>query len=182
MFKLLDCNEVELEESNNPFAICALAQLKANQTTHSPDTRKQWKLRLARSLYEKGFVKQEIITLFRFIDWVMVLPEEFAESFWQEHSEYEESKKMEYITSVERIGIRKGHKEGRKEGRIEGKQEGHKSGLTDGETTVISRQLLKKFGVLPNKYLVLLKSADEETLLHWADKILFADSLDEVFS
>ncbi len=81
---------------------------------------------------------------------------------------------MEYITSLERIGMERGHEKGRKEGRREG--------LTIGETTVISRLLVKKFGTLPDKYLVQLKSADEEMLLRWADKILFADSLDEVFT
>ena len=85
---------------------------------------------------------------------------------------------MEYITSVERIGMEKGHKQGHKKGR----KEGRKEGLTIGETTIISRQLEQKFGTLPDKYLVLLKSADEEKLLHWADRILTADSLDDVFT
>ena len=169
IFKLLDCKEQKLETSSNPFAICALAQLKANETVHSPETRKQWKLRLARSLYEKGFVKQEIIDLFRFIDWVMALPDALAESFWKEHSAYEEAQKMEYITSVERIGIRKG------------RHEGHQQGMMVGESTVISRQLERKFGRLPAEYVARLKAADEKNLLNWADSILTAESLHEVF-
>ena len=173
-FKLLDCDEQELKTSNNPFALCSLAQLKANETVNSPETRKKWKVRLARSLYEKGFTKQEIINLFRFIDWIMALPEELAENFWQEHSTYEESKKMEYITSVERIGMRKG--------RIEGRQEGRREGVMAGESTVINRLLESKFGKLPNKYIVRLQSADEKSLLKWADKIMTAESLHEVFS
>jgi hypothetical protein len=36
----------------------------------------------------------------------MRLPEEMEESFWAEMHQYEEGKKMEYITSVERIGIK----------------------------------------------------------------------------
>ena len=73
---------------------------------------------------------------------------------------------MEYITSVERIGIRKGRRER----------------TTNGETTILSRQLEKKFGRLPAEYVVRLKAADEKNLLNWADRILTAKSLHEVFS
>ena len=47
-----------------------------------------------------------------FIDWLMRLPEEMEESFWAEMRQYEEGKKMEYVTSVERIGIKKGIQQG----------------------------------------------------------------------
>ncbi|WP_016866206.1 MULTISPECIES: hypothetical protein [Fischerella] len=42
----------------------------------------------------------------------MRLPEELENSFWQEVIQYEEEKKMPYITSVERRGIQKGIREG----------------------------------------------------------------------
>ena len=77
---------------------------------------------------------------------------------------------MEYITSVERIGIRKG------------RHEGHQQGMMVGESTVISRQLERKFGRLPAEYVARLKAADEKSLLNWADRILTAESLHEVFS
>ncbi|MCC5665455.1 hypothetical protein LC653_16390 [Nostoc sp. CHAB 5784] len=38
----------------------------------------------------------------------MRLPEELENSFWQEVTQYEEEKKMPYITSVEKRGIREG--------------------------------------------------------------------------
>jgi hypothetical protein len=42
----------------------------------------------------------------------MGLSEEMEESFWAEMRQYEEDKKMEYVTSVERIGIKKGIQQG----------------------------------------------------------------------
>ena len=42
-----------------------------------------------------------------FHDWLMRLPEEIEENFWAEMRQYEEDKKMEYVTSVKRIGIKK---------------------------------------------------------------------------
>ncbi|CDH44692.1 hypothetical protein BN874_1840005 [Candidatus Contendobacter odensis Run_B_J11] len=36
---------------------------------------------LARSLYRRGYPRQEILELFRFIDWVLALPE-FLEDQW----------------------------------------------------------------------------------------------------
>ncbi len=45
-------------------------------------------------------------------DWLMRLPEGMEESFLTEMHQYEEGKKMEYITSVERIGIKKGIQQG----------------------------------------------------------------------
>ncbi|WP_373528138.1 hypothetical protein [Nostoc sp.] len=38
----------------------------------------------------------------------MKLPEKLENSFWQEVTQYEEEKKMPYITSVERRGMRGG--------------------------------------------------------------------------
>jgi len=50
---------------------------------------------------------EDVINLFRFIDWIMGLSEEMEESFWAEMHQYEEGGKMEYVTSVERIGIKR---------------------------------------------------------------------------
>ena len=59
-----------------------------------------------------GFERDSIIILFKFIDWMMTLPTDLAREFWQEYSSFEESKHMQYVTSVERIGIEKGVRKG----------------------------------------------------------------------
>lgn len=43
---------------------------------------------------------------------MLTLPTDLAQEFWQEYSSFEESKQMQYVTSVERIGIEKGTRKG----------------------------------------------------------------------
>jgi hypothetical protein len=112
--KLLDYRErwPALEASDNPFATVVMAHLKAQETRHDVDERKAWKWSLMRRLYERGYERQDVINLFRFMDWVLRLPEEVEEAFWQKVRQYEEASKMPYITSVERIGMKKGLEQG----------------------------------------------------------------------
>ncbi|PAX54880.1 cytosolic protein [Brunnivagina elsteri] len=114
VIKLLDYEQrlSELEQSRNPFATVVMAHLQAKATTSDRTERKQQKLILVKRLYELGFERDSIIVLFKFIDWMMTLPANLAQEFWQEYSSFEESKRMQYVTSVERIGIEKGTRKG----------------------------------------------------------------------
>jgi hypothetical protein len=67
-------------------------------------------------LYERHWDKQRVINLFNVIDWLMQLPEVLNNKVWQELETIEEREKMQYVTSVERIGIAKGRVVGRVEG------------------------------------------------------------------
>jgi hypothetical protein len=96
---------------DSPFAAVVMTHLKAQETQRDDEGRKRWKLELARGLYDRGFARQDVVNLFRFIDWVMLLPENLDKEFWREIGEHEENKKMPYVTSVERIGIKKGIRE-----------------------------------------------------------------------
>jgi len=40
------------------------------------------------------------------------LPEELENEFWYEIKQYEEERRMPYVTSVERIGVKKGIEQG----------------------------------------------------------------------
>ncbi len=142
--KLLEFQErwAELEASNNPFATVVMAHLKAKATRQDDTERKQWKLYLTKRLYQKGYQREQIINLFRFIDWVMQLPPELEIKFQEEIGQYEEEKTMRYVTSIERMGIEKG----REEGRQEGKQEGRQEGLREGLIAAIELGLELKFG------------------------------------
>jgi hypothetical protein len=108
--KLMDYKEPWhlLELSRNPFAIVIMAYLKTQETRYDGEERKAWKLNLIRRLYNQGYQRQDILTLFRLIDWLMYLPDELDQAFWQEVEQYEQEGKMPYITSVERIGMRRG--------------------------------------------------------------------------
>jgi hypothetical protein len=99
-----------------------MAHLKTTATRNDPASRLNWKLHLVKMLYKRGFSRKDILELFRFIDWVMILPEDLEAHFSDALVEYEEEMKMPYVTSVERVGRERGRSEGRKEGRNEGLQ------------------------------------------------------------
>jgi len=100
-----------LEASQNPFAVVVMAHLYTKQTKHKPNERFELKWRLTRMLYERGYSKQDVLSLFRFIDWMMALPPELEQQLEGKMIAYEEEQKVPYITSIERIGIQKGLKQ-----------------------------------------------------------------------
>jgi len=118
--KLLDYkdNWATLESNPNPFAVIVMAHLQTHATRRRPNERLQSKLALVRMLYQRGYAKQDILELFRFIDWVLILPEELETAFAQGVIEYEETAKMPYVTSVERVGIKKGIQQGIQQGEL----------------------------------------------------------------
>ncbi|MBW4433704.1 MAG: DUF4351 domain-containing protein [Pelatocladus maniniholoensis HA4357-MV3] len=122
--KLLDYENrwTELENSRNPFATVVMAHLKTQQTQKQPEQRKAWKFSLIRRLYDLGLQEQDIRNLYRFIDWVMILPKALENQFWEEFKQFEQERSMTYITTGERIGYERGKQEGRQEGRQEGEQ------------------------------------------------------------
>jgi len=126
--KLLDFRErwTELEESDNPFATVTMAHLQAVQTARDPKARVRLKIGMVKRLYEKGLNRADVLELFRFIDWVMALPESLEQTFWATIQVYEEERMEKYITSVERIGIKKGIEQGIEQGIEKGSQEGRR--------------------------------------------------------
>ncbi|MEH2036947.1 DUF4351 domain-containing protein [Nostoc sp.] len=124
--KLLDYENRfrELENSDNPFATVVMAHLKTQQTRSSPEQRKIWKFSLIRRLYDLGLEEQDIRNLYRFIDWVMILPKALENQFWEEFKQFEQERTMRYVTTGERIGYERGKQEGKQEGKKEGEQEG----------------------------------------------------------
>jgi hypothetical protein len=97
-----------LEASQNIFATVVMTHLKAQETKSNPMARKLWKLALIKRLYEGGYDRSAIINLFKFTDWLLILPEALKQSFWEELRVYEEERQMPYITSVEQIGYDRG--------------------------------------------------------------------------
>ena len=148
--KLLDYADHSdvLEEKGNPFALAVTAHLKTRETRHDADGRKKWKLYLVRKLYEQGHKKEDVIRLFHFIDWMMALPEYMEEEFWQEIGEYEEEKKVRYVTSVERIGFRRGVSEGRQQGMKQGLEQGVKQGSLEQARIMLLEVLSIRFGAV----------------------------------
>lgn len=105
-----------LEKSNNPFAVVVMAHLKAQETRRYPKNRLRWKIELIKGLYARGWKHANIWELFRFLDWIMVLPEPLELQFEKAVAELEETEKMRYVTHLERRAKAEGIKEGIKEG------------------------------------------------------------------
>src|SRR5262249_29518697 len=97
-----------LEVNPNPFAVLVLAHLKTRETRKAPADRQAWKIRLVKGLYERGLRADDVRQLFRFIDWIVELPEALERLFWDEITMYQEEKRMPFITAPERIGMEKG--------------------------------------------------------------------------
>ena len=105
-----------LEESLNPFATVVMAHLKTKATHNKPQERKQWKWSLVRRLFERGYSREDVVQLFRLIDWMMVLPQELQQEFKEELSRYQEDSQMPFLSRIELDAKQEGIEEGIQEG------------------------------------------------------------------
>ncbi len=174
MIKLADYrqNWSSLEGTRNPFAVIVMAHLAAQETRNHPSDRFVSRMAITQRLYEKGYEKQSISDLYRFIDWVMSLPEDLEEKFENELQRYEESINMEYLSGIERRAIARGMQKG-----IEQGQEKMRKPLLG----ALQLSLELKFGKKGLEFLPVieqLKSADE--LSTFQDKLKSAQTVDEL--
>ena len=172
--KLLDWRERddELTASANPFAVVVRAYLAAQATSGAVEARSRAKLGLIRGLYERGYERQQILELFRLIDWMLALPPEQEALLLHEVERIEEERRMPYITSAERIGQERGEQIGLREGRREGRLEGQR--------TVLRRLVQARFGTVPEALGRQIDTADELQLDQLIGRIGAASTLNEL--
>ena len=84
---------------------------------------------------------------------------------------------MHHMNEAERVGIERGFQQGLHQGL----QQGRLQGRQKGEAAVLIRQLKHRFTLVPDEYLELIHEADNRSLLKWAERVLDADRIDEVF-
>ena len=164
--KLMDYRgrEEELEAGGNPFSVVVMAHLGSQQTKGEVAARYEVKRKLIRLLYRRGYSRDEVFGLYRFIDSVLRLPEGLEEKLEEEISLEEEVTDMPYITSAERIGMRKGRLEGM---------------LEEARESVLEA-LEEKFGFVPADLEEVVKGQDDRKVLkRWHRLVIRADSLDE---
>ncbi|MDB9523560.1 hypothetical protein PN480_16640 [Dolichospermum circinale CS-1225] len=101
--------------------------------------------------------RQDIRQLFRFIDWIMVLPEELAISFKTEIKSYEEARKMRYVTSIERLA--------KQEGIEEGLQEGRQLGVIQSSQDSVIEVLETRFGQVPITIINAVNNINDSSVL-----------------
>ncbi|MDM8544062.1 DUF4351 domain-containing protein [Desulfococcaceae bacterium HSG9] len=164
VIKLLDYQDDfdKLAQDNNPFAIVVMAHLKTIETRKEPERRFRWKLNLIKMLYRRGYSKLNVLNLFRFIDWVMVLPKEMEKNLTVKMDEFQEEKKMRYVTNIEKFGIEKGLQ-----------QEAYK---------LIALQLKARFGAIPKWAEEKLSDAATEELENWGVQLISAKKIEDVFA
>lgn len=160
--KLLDyeAHWQALENNDNPFAIVVLAHAGTRATTSDPHARLDQKFSLTRRLFERGYDRQQIIGLYRFIDWVMALPEDLEFQYDRQVDEYQEKRKMEYLSSMERRAMERG--------RIVGIQEGE----VIGRAATVQRQLARRLGMLSREDEQRVRSLSITMLDRLADDLL----------
>ena len=121
------------------------AYLKAWETRREVSERFSGKMALVKALYERGYSRQNIELLYRFIDELLALPPDLAQQFHYELVQYEEAKKMAYVTTAERIGIEKGIQQGILQGLQQGILQGREEGVREGLLRAIRLGLKNKF-------------------------------------
>jgi hypothetical protein len=142
-----------LEQNTNPFAVVVMAHLKTKATQQNPESRLQWKVSLVRSLYERGYSRDDVLQLFRFIDWIMVLPEALARGFKEVVRSYEEADRMRYVTSIERLAIE------------EGIEQGIEQGIVQASRNYIIQFLQIRFGEVPSSIVNVINGINDSGIL-----------------
>jgi hypothetical protein len=134
-----------LEDSANPAAVVVAAHLAAQRTGTDMAQRHRLKWQLTRRLYDHGYRREDILELYRLIDWLMRLPEDLEKEFRRELHDYEQERVMPYVTSIERLG--------RQEGRIQALQE------------TILDVLEARFGAVPYRLREQIQALQDEAAL-----------------
>jgi flagellar biosynthesis/type III secretory pathway protein FliH len=132
---------------------------------------------LTKRLYNKGFDQTQIKNLYLFIDWIIKLPKPLEIEYHEKIYQFEEDRKMAYISTAERLGIEKGFSQGISQGLSRGISQGKQ----EGEVALLTRLLTRKFGLLPKHYQKKIATTDADTLLEWGERVLSANTLEEIF-
>jgi hypothetical protein len=183
----------ELVEDPNPFAMVVLAHLKARATANDRARRREWKVRLLKGLYQRGWEPKDVRQLIRTIDWFLTLPSKNDRLVRKAIESDELEKQMPYITSFEKIaaeegeargearGINKGVTLGRKEGvtlgRKEGEARGEARGLKDGIALALKLKVGQRGKLLIAK---VRQTNDVKTLRRVTRSIDKAATIDDV--
>jgi hypothetical protein len=179
--KLLDyeADMAALEGEANPFALVVLAHAGMRATTGDPRARLDKKFGLTRRLFERGYTREQIVSLYRFIDWMMLLPEDLELEYDRRVDAYQEERKMEYLSSMERRAMERGRQDGIQEGVQQGMQQGMQQGELSGRAATVRRQLTRRLGVLSKEDEQRVRSLSVAMLDRLADDLLdFTEAAD----
>ena len=158
-----------------------LAQLTANATRNERQ-RLVRKTELVRRLYHWKFSRDDVRQLFRILDAIITLPEPLELEFDDELCKIEEETQMTYVTSIERVRVKKALALGEAQGEARGEARGKVKGAHEGKSKLLIAQITRRFGSLPDWASVRIAEADEASLDTWALQILDAQRIEDVFA
>lgn len=101
--KLVERLDTDWKDDDSLPVLLARAQIEALQTAGDPEGRYRAKSMLVRGLYDLGYNAEEVRAIFRLIDWMMHLRIDLERRFRSELNEFEEERRMPYVTSIERL-------------------------------------------------------------------------------
>lgn len=109
--KLLDFDEAELEQSDNPSALIVLAHLRALKTRRNPELMMREKIELLRKLNQRGYNPQQVVDLYRVVDYIMTLSK-MRDELVREIIREKEAESEFPLTSFEELALEQGVEEG----------------------------------------------------------------------
>jgi hypothetical protein len=120
---VIEQDDDELKKSDNPFALVILAAKKSLESRRDEEKRFRFKRELVRLMLEKGYSREEILAVFKFLDGVLALTDIEKEGIIYNEFRGKEVEKVAYITNFERLAIEKGMKEGKQIGMLQDARE-----------------------------------------------------------
>lgn len=140
------------------------------------------KFALTKLLLRKHWARKTIADVFKFLDWVMALPEELDQQFITEVTQLQEENKMPFLAPFERRAMARGEALGEERGL----RKGEARGLRKGQANGLRNSLLliledRELGEIPPAMQKRISAARATTLQRWIRRALHAESLDQVF-
>jgi len=122
----------ELLRSDNVFGVAVAAHLRARASRKDPLRRFGWKVELTRLLLDRGESAERIQRLFRFIDWVLILPASLRVRYTQDMRQLRQERRVPYVTTVDRDDL------------DDARQQGMQQGMQQGQVALVLRLLARR--------------------------------------
>lgn len=173
--KLITINPNILTNNDNPFAWVVIAHRAAQQTSKNAQARLRMKIRLTQELAQQHYSNEAIRDLYRFMDWIMQLPE--AERIqYKDELRKMEGESMKYISSIEQTALAEGIEKGMMQGIEKGIEKGMMQGMEKGRTTerigLIMRLLERLIGPVDANTRELIERLSANQQLQLAEDLL----------
>ena len=164
VYKVIEQDDEELKKSDNPFALVVLAAKRSLESRGDEEKRFRFKRELVRLMLEKGYSREEILAIFRFLDGILALTDFEKEKIIYNELRSKEVEKMTYVTNFERLAIEKGKQIGM---------------LQEARYSVLDA-LEEKFSVVPEEVQGKLQEVEEREVLRQLHRqAIHASSMEE---